>query len=257
MLLAIDIGNTNSVFAVVENGKIREQFRMRTDARRTADEYFVWFSTLCEARKIPLNVENVILSSTVPAAVFNIRVLAHRYFSGEPVVVGTENCKLDLPIRVDAGTGVGSDRLVNAIAGFANYGADLIVVDFGTATTFDIVGHDGGYEGGVIATGVNLSLKALSDAAAALPHIEVAQPQKIIGTNTKGAMQSGIYWGYISLIEGMCARIMQEYGRPMKVILTGGLASLFAKGTTKFDALDGDLTIKGLILISERNGNLL
>ena len=254
MLLAIDIGNTNSVFAVVIDGKVREQFRMRTDAGRTADEYFVWFSTLCTARGVELNVDQVILTSTVPAAIFNIRVLSHRYFSGEPLVVGSENCQLDLPVRLDAGTGVGPDRLVNAIAGFVKYGPDLIVVDFGTATTFDIVGSDGGYEGGVIATGVNLSLKALSDAAAALPHVDVVRPEKVIGTNTKGAMQSGIYWGYISLIEGMCERIQNEYGKPMKVILTGGLASLFAKGTTKFDALDGDLTIEGLILISERNG---
>ena len=254
MRLAIDIGNTNSVFAVIENGEVVEQFRMRTDSERTADEYFVWFSTLCTASNIKLDVDVVILTSTVPAAVFNIRVLSHRYFGGEPLVVGSENCKLDIPVRLDPGTGVGPDRLVNAIAGYEKYGPDLIVVDFGTATTFDIVGSDGGYEGGVIATGVNLSLKALSDAAAALPHVDVVRPEKIIGTNTKGAMQSGIYWGYISLVEGMCTRIENEYGKKMKVILTGGLASLFAKGMTTFDALDGDLTIRGLNLILERNG---
>ncbi len=190
MDLAIDIGNTNTVFALVDGDQILHQFRMRTDAARTADEYYVWFSTLCAANHIEPEIQTTILTSTVPAAVFNIRLLSHMYFNGEPIVVGSPNCKLDIPVRVDKGTGVGPDRLVNAIAGFAKYGPNLIVVDFGTATTFDIVGEDGGYEGGVIATGVNLSLKALSDAAAALPHIDVAMPEKVIGTNTKGAPSS-------------------------------------------------------------------
>ncbi len=253
MDLAIDIGNTNTVFAILEKGEIAHQFRMRTDAARTADEYFVWFSTLCRANGLEPEMEQVILTSTVPAAVFNIRLLSHLYFAGEPLVVGTSNCKLDLPVRVDEGTKVGPDRLVNSIAGFELYGPDLIAVDFGTATTFDIVGTDGGYEGGVIAPGVNLSLKALSDAAAALPFIEVARPEKVVGTNTKDAMQSGVFWGYTSLVEGICARIKQEYGREMKIILTGGLSHLFARGSLKHDILDADLTIRGLQILIERN----
>ncbi len=254
MDLAIDIGNTNSVFAIVQGREILHQFRMRTDAARTADEYFVWFSTLCNANDInPKSMERVILTSTVPAAVFNIRLLSHLYFNGEPLVVGTNSVSLETPVRVDEGTRVGPDRLVNAVAGYELYGPDLIVVDFGTATTFDIVGSDGGYEGGVIATGVNLSLKALSDAAAALPHIDVAMPEKVIGTDTKGAMQSGVYWGYTALVEGICQRIEKEYGRKMKVILTGGLSHLFARGSLGQNILDGDLTIKGLQILLERN----
>ena len=253
MLLAIDIGNTNSVFALVKGETILHEFRMRTDARRTADEYFVWLSTLCAANSCECAFDQVILTSTVPQAVYNIRVLSHRYFGGEPLIVGSPNCELHIPVRVDAGTKVGPDRLVNAIAGFDEYGANLIIVDFGTATTFDIVGSDGGYEGGVIATGVNLSVKALSDAAAALPHVDVAKPPSVIGTNTKDAMQSGVFWGYTSMVEGLCKRIQDEKQQEMKVILTGGLSHLFAHGITNYHALDGDITIKGLIKIAKGN----
>lgn len=252
MYLAIDIGNTNSIFALCEDGEIIADFRMRTDARRTADEYFVWFTTLCRARALEGEIEKIILTSTVPAAVFNIRVMARRYYERDALIVGSPDLALDVPVRVDAGTSVGPDRLVNAIAGFRLYGPNLIIVDFGTATTFDVVGEDGGYEGGVIAPGVNLSLKALSDAAAALPIIDVARPAHIVGTNTKSAMQSGIFWGYSALVDGMCAKIMKERGGSMKVILTGGLAPLFAHGGAKHDAVDGELTIKGLMLIAEQ-----
>ncbi len=253
MDLAIDIGNTNTVFALVDGENILHQFRMRTDAARTADEYFVWFSTLCAANGLEPDIGSTILTSTVPAAIFNIRLLNHRYFNGEPIVVGSSNCPIDIAVRVDKGTGVGPDRLVNAVAGFEKSGPKLIIVDFGTATTFDIVGHDGGYEGGVIATGVNLSLKALSDAAAALPHVDVAMPDKVIGTNTKGAMQSGVYWGYTSMVEGICERIQAEYGQEMKIILTGGLSHLFARGSLGKHELDGDLTITGLQILLKKN----
>ncbi len=252
MLLAIDIGNTNSLFALIEGEQILHEFRMRTDANRTADEYFVWLSALCHANGLACEFENVILSSTVPAAIYNIRVLSHKYFSGEPLIVGSKNCPIDIEVRLDQGTRAGPDRLVNAMAGFKEYGPNLIIVDIGTATTFDIVANDGAYEGGIIAPGVNLSVKALSDAAAALPHVDVARPNHVVGKNTKDAMQSGIFWGYSAMVEGLCARIAEERSVDMNIILTGGLSHLFAHGIKKYHALDGDITIKGLILIANK-----
>ena len=148
---------------------------------------------------------------------------------------------------------VGADRLVNTVGAYDRYGGDLIVVDFGTATTFDVVGGDGAYEGGVIAPGVNLSLKALHDAAAALPFIDVTRPDHVVGTNTVACMQAGIYWGYVGLIEGLCARIRAERAAPMKVIGTGGLSTLFAQGTDALEVIDPDLTIHGLVLIDALN----
>jgi type III pantothenate kinase len=154
---------------------------------------------------------------------------------------------------VDVGTTVGPDRLVNSIGAHDRHGGDLIVVDFGTATTFDVVAEDGAYVGGVIAPGVNLSLEALHMAAAALPHIDVARPQKAIGTNTVACMQSGVYWGYVGLVEGIVREVRREYARPMKVIATGGLASLFAQGTDLFHSIEDDLTMHGLVLINDFN----
>ncbi|MEO0388804.1 MAG: type III pantothenate kinase, partial [Pseudomonadota bacterium] len=198
-------------------------------------------------------ISDVNISSVVPQVVFNLRVLSDRYFSTRPLVVGKPEVVLGIPVRVDPDTVVGADRLVNTIGAYDRYGGDLIVVDFGTATTFDIVGADGGYEGGVISPGVNLSLRALSDAAAALPFIDVTRPDQVVGRNTRACMQSGIFWGYIGLIEGVCARIAEERQRRMKVIGTGGLSTLFDQGTDLFDKIDGDLTIHGLVLIHARN----
>ena len=160
---------------------------------------------------------------------------------------------MGIEVRVDPGTRVGADRLVNTLSAWRTYGGDIIVIDFGTATTIDVVGADGAYEGGIIAPGVNLALKALETAATALPEIDVTKPEKVIGLNTVACMQSGIYWGYVSLIEGLCRRIMDERGRKMKVIATGGLSPLFARGTDVIDAVDGDLTLRGLAAIHELN----
>jgi type III pantothenate kinase len=252
MLLAIDVGNTNTVFALSTNG-IRRSWRCETIHGRTADEYFVWLQQLMRHEGIEGDIEAVIISSVVPQVVFNLRVLSDRYFNTRPMVVGKPEVKLGVPVRVDPDTHVGADRLVNTVAAHDRYGGDLIVVDFGTATTFDVVGGDGAYEGGIIAPGVNLSLKALSEAAAALPYIDVTKPEKVVGTNTRACMQSGIYWGYVSLIEGLCARISQERDAKMKVIGTGGLSTLFDQGTDVFDHIDTELTIHGLELIYAHN----
>ncbi|MDZ4086690.1 MAG: type III pantothenate kinase [Tabrizicola sp.] len=253
MLLAIDCGNTNTVFSIWDGSRFIATWRIATDHKRTADEYFVWLSSLMTLTSTTATVTEAIISSTVPRVVFNLRVLCDRYFGCRPLVVGKPDCKLPVAPRVDQGTTVGPDRLVNTVAGFDRHGGDLIVVDFGTATTFDVVDSDGAYIGGVIAPGVNLSLEALHMAAAALPHVDVAKPLKAIGTNTVACMQSGVYWGYIGLVEVIVREVRRERDRPMKVIATGGLASLFAQGTELFHAIEDDLTMHGLVLIHDLN----
>lgn len=253
MLLAIDCGNTNTVFSIWDGAKFLSTWRIATDHKRTADEYFVWLSSLMMLTKTQVAVTEAIISSTVPRVVFNLRVLCDRYFNCRPLVVGRADCALPVAPRVDEGTIVGPDRLVNTVGGFDRHGGNLIVVDFGTATTFDVVDVDGAYVGGVIAPGVNLSLEALHAAAAALPHIDVAKPMRAIGTNTVACMQSGVYWGYIGLVEGIVRAVRAERSAAMKVIATGGLASLFAQGTALFDAIEDDLTMHGLVLINTYN----
>ena len=253
MLLAIDCGNTNTVFSIWDGARFLTTWRIATDHRRTADEYFVWLSSLMALTKTEAAITEAIISSTVPRVVFNLRVLCDRYFNCRPLVVGKPDCKLPVAPRVDQGTTVGPDRLVNTVAGFDRHGGDLIVVDFGTATTFDVVDHDGAYIGGVIAPGVNLSLEALHMAAAALPHVDVARPARAIGTNTVACMQSGVYWGYIGLVEVIVREVRRERDRAMKVIATGGLASLFAQGTELFHSIEDDLTMHGLVLINDYN----
>ena len=253
MLLCIDCGNTNTVFSVWDGTRFLATLRTSTEHQRTADQYWVWFSQLMEHRKIPLEIDAVIISSTVPRVVFNLRVFSDRYFNTRPLVVGKPECALPTAPRVDAGTQVGPDRLVNTAGAYDRHGGDLIVVDFGTATTFDVVAGDGAYVGGVISPGVNLSLEALHMAAAALPHVDVTKPDKVIGTNTVACIQSGVFWGYVGLINGILRRIKDEYGSSMKVISTGGLAPLFQMGHAEFDLFEDDLTMHGLTVIHAYN----
>lgn len=253
MLLAIDCGNTNTVFSIWDGTQFLATWRTATEHRRTADQYFVWLSTLMHLHRIDVKIDEMIISSTVPRVVFNLRLLADRYFGCRPLVVGKEGCRLPVLPRVDPGTQVGPDRLVNTAGAFERHGGDLVVVDFGTATTFDVVAEDGAYVGGVIAPGVNLSLEALHQAAAALPHVDVSKPKTVIGTNTLACMQSGVFWGYIGLVSGICDRIRAEVDRPMRIIGTGGLASLFAQGDVLFDVIEDDLTMHGLTVIHKFN----
>ncbi|CAI8213124.1 Type III pantothenate kinase [marine metagenome] len=253
MLLAVDCGNTNTVFSIWDGAKFVSNWRIATSHKRTADQYYVWLTTLLKLGGIENDIEEMVISSTVPRVVFNLRVLGDKYFHTRPLVVGRSDCKLPVSVRVDEGTAVGSDRLVNTVAGFNLFGGDLIVVDFGTATTFDVVDTDGAYIGGVIAPGVNLSLEALHKDAAALPHVDISKPQNVIGTNTVACMQSGVFWGYVGLIREICDRIKSERGRPMKVISTGGLAPLFQQSVRLFDQFEEDLTMHGLIVIHQFN----
>ena len=253
MLLAIDCGNTNTVFSIWDGSSFISTWRTSTEHQRTADQYYVWLSTLMEFQKVDVDITDVIISSTVPRVVFNLRVLCDRYFNTRPLVVGKSDCLLPKLPRVDEGTQVGPDRLVNAAGAFDRHGGDVVVVDFGTATTFDVVAHDGAYIGGVISPGVNLSLEALHQAAAALPHVDVTKPLKVIGTNTVACMQAGVFWGYVGLVREICARIKGEHERPMRVIGTGGLAPLFNQGDQLFDVFDDDLTMHGLTVIYRHN----
>ncbi|WP_208347253.1 type III pantothenate kinase [Pseudaestuariivita rosea] len=253
MLLAIDCGNTNTVFSIWDGTRFIAMWRASTEHQRTADQYYVWLTTLMKFQQIDVDITEVIISSTVPRVVFNLRVFSDRYFNCRPLVVGKPECLLPVDVRVDEGTQVGPDRLVNTVAGYDLFGGDLVIVDFGTATTFDVVAEDGAYIGGVIAPGVNLSLEALHQAAAALPHVDITKPQRVIGTNTVACMQSGVFWGYIGLIREICNRIKAERDRPMKVISTGGLAPLFQQSEALFDHFEDDLTMHGLTVIHKYN----
>ena len=252
MLLAIDAGNTNVVFALFEDGTIRTRWRIATDPRRTADEYAVWLNQLIEMEGYHrTQVNAVMICTVVPRALHNLEVLSTKYFDVDPLIAGRAPVEWGIPIDLDEPQAVGADRVVNAIAAHALHGGDLIVIDFGTATTFDIVDASGAYKGGVIAPGINLSLDALFAAAARLPRIAIEVPEKatVIGRNTQDAMLSGIYWGYIGMIEGLVARIKAEIGRPTKVISTGGLATLFDEHSSVFDTVEPDLTITGLAMM--------
>jgi type III pantothenate kinase len=253
MLLAIDAGNTNVVFALVDKGEIRARWRIATDPRRTADQYAVWLHQLLELEGHPKNaVEAVIIGTVVPRALHNLEVLATKYFHADPLVAGQGAATWPIDFDVDEPQNVGADRALNVIAAHAKYPGDLIVVDFGTATTFDVVGATGAYRGGIIAPGINLSLDALVNAAAKLPRIAIEAPKdnlSVIGRTTQDQMLIGIYWGYVAMMEGLVGRMRGELGRPATVIATGGLASLFDKHTKLFDAIEPDLTIQGLSLL--------
>ncbi len=254
MLLCIDTGNTNTVFSIWDGQAFIGVWRASTEHQRTADQYFVWLTTLMQASGLrDVVIDDVVISSTVPRVVFNLRVLCDRYFKCRPLVVGKPECLLPVPPRVDEGVRPGPDRLANAAAAFDRHGGNVVVVDFGTATNFDVVAEDGAYVGGVISPGVNLSLEALAQGAAALPHVDISRPDNVIGTNTVDCIQSGVFWGYSGLIEGIVARIRAEYGKPLKVVGTGGLAPLFAQGDIHFDTIEDDLTIFGLTVIHTYN----
>jgi type III pantothenate kinase len=253
MLLAIEQGNTNTLFAVHDGTNWVAQWRAGTDPMRTADEYAVWLSQLLAMNGLSLTaMDACVISSVVPQSLFSLRNLARRYLHLEPLVVG-ENVDLGLEIRIEKPSEAGADRLVNAIGAHSRYPGALLIVDSGTATTFDLVAADGAFEGGVIAPGINLSVQALHDAAARLPRVAIQRPAHVIGRDTVSAMQSGIFWGYVGLIEGLVARIKDERGEPITVIGTGGVASLFHGATEAIDLFDPDLTIHGLLEIVRRN----
>jgi type III pantothenate kinase len=257
MLLAIDAGNTNIKFALVnDDGTPRSRWRIATDARRTADEYAVWLIRLIELEGLTREVvTDVAISTVVPRALYNIQSLAQKYFGVDALVAGRSPMDYGIALDVDEPGQVGSDRACNAIAAHSLHPGDLIVISFGTATTVDHVDYNGAYKGGIIAPGLNLSLDALVAAAAKLPRIAIEAPptETVIGRTTESQMLIGIYWGYVAMIEGLVARMKAEIGRPVQVIATGGLAALFQQHSHLFDAVDADLTLKGLSLLWRRS----
>lgn len=254
MLLAIDAGNTNIVFAVWDGVAWRGRWRLATQASRTADEYAVWLTQLMSWSGIERGqITRAAIACVVPAALYHLRHLCRDWFDQEPLIARAAGLDWGFPVLVDNPNEVGADRLVNALAAHARYKGPLAVVDFGTATTFDVVDRTGAYLGGVIAPGINLSLEALHRAAAQLPRVAISRPQAVIGRSTVPAMQAGIYWGYVGLIEGLARRIEAELGETMKLIATGGLAPLFADATAAIEHLDPELTLDGLVLLADRN----
>jgi type III pantothenate kinase len=252
MLLAIDAGNTNLVFALVDGGEIKARWRIATDPRRTADQYAVWLHQLLELEGYSKSdVDSVIIGTVVPRALHNLEVLASKYFHVEPLIAGQGKAAWPMSLDVDEPQNVGADRALNVIAAHAKHPGDLVIIDFGTATTFDVVDGSGAYKGGIIAPGINLSIDALVSAAAMLPRIAIEAPEdkSVIGRTTESQMIIGIYWGYVAMIEGLTQRLKREIGREVTVVATGGLASLFDKHTQAFDAIEPDLTIQGLSLL--------
>lgn len=255
MLLAIDVGNTNVVFALFEGRTIKTRWRIATDPRRTGDEYAVWLMQLLTIEGIDRSViKKIIVSTVVPRALHNLEVLADKYFGVKALVAGQPPVDYGMEIDVDEPRSLGADRAVNAIAAHAKYQGDLIVVDFGTATTFDAIDFNGAYKGGIIAPGLNLSLDALVGNTAKLPRIAIRSPDtnSVIGRNTEDQMLIGVFWGYVAMMEGLIARMRSEIGRPARVIATGGLAILFDEHTDIFDAVDADLTLEGMAILAEK-----
>lgn len=255
MLLAIDVGNTNVVFALIEGREIRARWRIASDPRRTGDEYAVWLLQLMAIEGFAREaVSQIIVATVVPRARHNLDVLARKYFRVAPLIAGEGAAAWDFAIDVDEPRSLGADRAVNAIAAHDAWPGDIIVIDFGTATTFDVIDFTGAYKGGIIAPGVNLSLDALVSHTAKLPRIAIEGPRGpgVIGRNTEDQMLIGVFWGYVALMEGLIFRLRADIGRPTKVIATGGLGLLFDKHTDIFDSVDTDLTLRGLAILAER-----
>lgn len=257
MLLVADVGNTNVVFALYDERTIKTRWRIATDPRRTGDEYAVWLLQLLAIEGYRReDVTEIIIGTVVPRAVHNLTVLAQKYFDVEPLIAGQGAAAWGIAVDVDEPRSLGADRALNAIAAHSKFGGDLVVIDFGTATTFDAVDFNGAYKGGIIAPGINLSLDALVGNTAKLPRIAIEAPRSrsVIGTNTEDQMLIGVFWGYVEMMEGLTARMKREIGRPAQVVATGGLAILFNEHTALFDHVDSDLTLDGLAILAGRAG---
>ncbi|MBD3728499.1 MAG: type III pantothenate kinase [Sphingomonadales bacterium] len=255
MLLAADVGNTNVVFALFEGRTIKARWRIATDPRRTGDEYAVWLLQLLQIEGVAReDITGIIFASVVPRADHNLTVLSEKYFGITPIVAGQGEAAWPFAIDVDQPSSLGADRALNILAAHEKYGGDLIVVDFGTATKFEVVDFNGTYKGGIIAPGINLSLDALVGKTAKLPRIAIRAPasRSVIGRNTEDQMLIGIFWAHVAMMEGLIARLRAEIGRPASVVATGGLAILFDEQTEIFDHVDADLTLDGLAILAEK-----
>ena len=257
MLLAVDCGNTNIVFALYDGYTQQANWRISTDHKRSADEYLVWLIQLMALNGVTVDeLSDIIIATVVPEVEPKLISLAQDCLSLTPQVIGDEDIDLGIKINIDQPNQAGADRLVNAVAARDLYDLPAIILDFGTATTFDLVGKCGSYEGGIIAPGVNLSVEALYLAAARLPRLAVEPweaDMPILGKDTVSAMHSGIFWGYVSMVEGLIERLRRDYGAHLPVIATGGVAHLFADHVASISIVDSDLTLKGLVRIHAQN----
>lgn len=253
LLVLVDVGNTNTIFGIYRGDDLLDSFRLSTDSERTADEYGALLLPLFARAGIdPTSARAVVISSVVPPLHPTLERLAASYFDREPLFI-EPGVKTGMVIRYDNPAEVGADRIVNSLAARELYGAPVVVVDFGTATTFDVVNDAGEYVGGIIAPGISISAEALFSQASRLYRVDVKKPERLVGKTTAGAMQSGIYYGYIGLVDGILRRLLAELPDTRTVVATGGLASMIASGSELIDTVDDLITLKGLKLIYERN----
>ncbi|HSB10620.1 MAG TPA: type III pantothenate kinase [Blastocatellia bacterium] len=252
MLLVLDVGNTNTTLGVYDGQKLTHSWRLTSERQRTVDEYGIMCRTLLELAGLDSSaIDAVAISSVVPPLDFTLNKMAEVYFQLKPVFVSAANA--GIPILYDDPREVGADRIVNAVAALAKYGAPCIVVDFGTATTFDVISRAGEYMGGIIYPGIQISADALFQRAARLRNTEIRRPDKLIGTNPAGSIQSGLYYGNIALVDGLLEKMIAELGPGTRVVATGGLAPLISRGTRLIETVDADITLEGLRIIFERN----
>ena len=253
MLLTIDIGNTNIVLGVFENKKLIQHWRIVTKQEKTEDEYGILISNLYQSSNIDISsTTGVIISSVVPPMVRTMETLCNKFFKRQPMFVGP-GVKTGMPIRYDNPHEVGADRIVNAVAAFERHRNSLVVVDFGTATTFDYISPQGEYMGGAIAPGIGVASEALFKMASKLPRIELIKPESVIGKNTIASLQAGIVYGYIAMVDGIVNKIRREVKTDPYIIATGGMAVFIAEGSQTIDEVDDLLTLTGLRLIYEKN----
>lgn len=251
MLLVIDVGNTQTVLGLFEGDRIVRRFRIQTDVRRTSDETGVLLKSLFDSAGIDGQIHGAIVSCVVPDMLRNLMLTCRNYFDVDPLVVGP-GIRTGMPILADNPREVGADRIVNAVAAYQRVGDACVVVDFGTATTFDCISSKGQYLGGVIAPGYQISAEALFSRTSKLPRVDVERPRRVIGKNTVHSMQSGLFYGYVSLVDGMVRRIREELGAEATVLATGGLAGVLAAASETIDEVCEDLTLDGLKLLFER-----
>ncbi|MFC2948848.1 type III pantothenate kinase [Virgibacillus sediminis] len=254
MLFVLDVGNTNTVLGVFDQGDLRYQWRIKTDRYKTEDEFGILIESLFDHKGVAFSdIHGVVISSVVPPIMFAMVKMSKDYFGLEPLVIGKDNVESSLKMAYPNPAEIGADRVVNAVAGIHEYGSPLIIIDFGTATTFCYIDQYEAYHGGIIAPGINISMEALYTKASKLPKIEIEAPERVVGTSTVGAMQSGVFYGYVGQVDSIVERIEAEVGTRPTVVATGGLAPLISDESKTIDIVDPYLTLKGLYLIYQYN----
>jgi type III pantothenate kinase len=252
MLLVLDVGNTNTTLGLYDDDQLTHSWRLTSERQRTVDEYGILCRSLLDLCGLQSDsITDIAVSSVVPPLDFTLYKMAEVYFQVQPLFISARNA--GMPLRIDNPAEVGSDRIVNAVAAFEKYGGASIIVDFGTATNFDVISKNGEYLGGVICPGIQISADALFQRAARLYRVDIRHPEKVIGTNTTACVQSGLYYGSIGLVDGILEKMLEELGTETQIIATGGLAPLISKGSRLIGSVDQDLTLEGLKLIYQRH----